>query len=76
MGFKNTNKLLIINADDYGIAQSANQAINKLFAEHADNSYISNDTCQMVSKEITEPLSKTSIQVLVSISLSQINLGQ
>jgi predicted glycoside hydrolase/deacetylase ChbG (UPF0249 family) len=35
MGFKKTDKLLIINADDYGIAQGTNQAINKLLSERA-----------------------------------------
>lgn len=31
MGFKQTDKLLIINADDFGIASSTNEAIGELF---------------------------------------------
>lgn len=72
IGFKNTDKLLIVNADDYRIAQCANQAINKLFAEHAITSTSVMMPPAKWSKEITS-LPKQNKHTSIGIHLTLTN---
>jgi predicted glycoside hydrolase/deacetylase ChbG (UPF0249 family) len=59
LGFKQTNKLLIINADDFGITQAANQAISELFNRQAITS-TSVIMPSLFSKEVRNLLIETS----------------
>lgn len=70
MGFKKTDKLLIINADDYGLAQCTNRAIDELFSHEAITSTSLMMPCKWSkeAKDLPEKIKCTNVGIHLTLT--------
>jgi predicted glycoside hydrolase/deacetylase ChbG (UPF0249 family) len=70
MGFKETDKLLIINADDYGLDQGTNRAIEELFKYKAitSSTVMMPCKCSKEVRDLHEKIKCTSIGIHLTLT--------
>lgn len=70
MGFKKTDKLLIINADDYGVDQGTNRAIEELFNHKAitSSSVMMPCRCSKEAKDLSEKIKRSSVGIHLTLT--------
>jgi predicted glycoside hydrolase/deacetylase ChbG (UPF0249 family) len=70
MGFKKTDKLLIINADDYGLAKCTNRAIDELFNHDAITSSSVMMPCKWSNeiKDLPEKIKCTNVGIHLTLT--------